>query len=1534
MSDLKETITVLPVEPESSNHTYGVGPDSSINEFDLQRLRAWNHEQPATVHECAHDLIQKQVNAQPDAIAVDAHDATFTYAELAAHSNRLAHRLVSLGAKPEIVIPLCFEKSAWAIVGLLGVLKSGAAMVFIDPSHPQSRREFITSQIEATMIVSSAQQRQLWDDSGLEVVVIDETTKEDLPASNEAPESAVQPTNLLYVIFTSGSTGAPKGCLIEHKSFCSGSIQHAAKAHIAPQSRVLQLASYSFDVSILEILTSLIHGACICTPSAESMSQGPAALINSFNVTWTFLTPSLVKLMSPADVPSLKTLALGGEALSKVDVETWAGHLQLINGYGPSECSIAATGNTQMRPDTDPANIGHPVGGICWVVDAEDSDKLVPIGSVGELLIEGPILARGYLKNPQKTDEAFIQRPCWGPQTTTGAIRRLYKTGDLARFNEDGSIHFVGRKDTQVKLRGLRIELGEIEHHIGSHPATQYATVLLPKEGPLHDRLVAVITLQDFVNAPPHGDVSTEISLLEFGDREAAETQLAQIRQRLASQVPEYMVPETWVVLERFPLLLSGKLNRSSVQQWLSKADEALFNEVTGLGNLEEEGVEPCSELELQICTIFSSVLNISKSQVSLSRSFLALGGDSISAMQVMTRCRSAGISITVKDILRSKTVTELASCAKEVKQATYSLEESLDTEFQLSPVQRMYFNLASKSSTGGVQGSHFNQSFFLKLTRYVEESQMRAALEAIVQRHSMLRARFVRSDQGEWSQKVLSQVSESFGFEINQIEEREEAFTTVSRLQTSLDFQTGPVFAASLFRLPDRSQLLFLVAHHIMIDLVSWRVILQELEQTINTGAVSAGRPMPFQNWLELQSEHEKKRVALSTALPFEIPNPDFSFWGMSDKANVISDTIEKKIILDTDSTTLLLGDACHRPLRTEPIDILLSALIHSFGSIFAERTLPALFREGHGREPWDDDIDISSTVGWFTTMYPLYLGSARYADIVETIKRAKDTRHSVPSNGRPYFASRYLNKAGIEAFGKHELVELSFDYLGLYQQLEHKDALLQQVAGYEATKYDVGPNVPRFALVEITAEVIAGKMQLSFVYNKAMKHQTRIENWIDECKKSLLSAVTCLPQLEHTWTLSDFPLLPLTYAGLSRLTEDTLSGLGIASQDVEDMYPCTPMQNGMIISQTRGNDFGFYEYFHTMKVTARHEEMPINLERLIAAWGQVVQRHPSLRTLFLPSVESTGLFVQVVLKRVDPSIAVLDPSGENDPVKLFRAQKALHFESAEVPHRVSICQSTDSEIYLRLDINHAIVDGSSIANILGDLIRSYDNNLALTTPGFSFGSFVAHTHEQSQLEAAEFWADYLDGAKPCLIPNLALREDAVDPEPRLNLVNIDVEAAPDQLTAFCAKHNVTLVNLFQLAWAIVLQVYTESNDVSFGYLASGRDVPLDGIEDGVGAFITMLICRITLEKDLSVNDALSKVADSFTRCLPHQYFGLSNMQHSLKLGGEALFNTIISFHKESDLDFMPESNIRVEGIEGHDPTEVRGLKINDMTR
>lgn len=599
-------------------------PQSLLGELDLfaeghrEQVLTWNAALPEPVDMCAHDEIIKRTSEFPDATAICAWDGSFTYSELDDVTNRLAHHLISLGVGPEVVVPLCFEKSKWAVVAMTSVVKAGGAILFLDPSHPEERRQFIISQVSAKLVLASSQHSDLFT-STIGTLTINEDTIRCLPIRTGSPKSDVKPSSLMYVIFTSGSTGMPKGCMVEHRNFCSGVMyQKPLSISIQREDRVLQLASYSFDVSIMETFTALMNGACVCIPHQTAVSSSVTSVINDMEATWAFLTPSLARVINPADVNSMRSIILGGEALSRADVFKWANAVQLTNGYGPSECSIAATCHPNLTLDSDPLNIGAPMGGLCWVVDAANHDRLVPIGAVGELLVEGPIVARGYLKNAEKTAAVFIENPAWVNSKERSGNRRMYKTGDLVRQNSNGTINFVGRKDDQVKLRGQRIELGEIEHHLHSNTRLHHSMVLRILKGPLKGRLVAVLTLRNVTMEKEDGD---GIALLSKHLIQTAGVQLGELRDALAEHVPEYMVPTTWITLERMPLTASGKLNRVAVKSWLDRMDSETYarvNEAVIMNEEEQDNTAPKSAVEGIIQKAYGEVLGMRPEEVSV----------------------------------------------------------------------------------------------------------------------------------------------------------------------------------------------------------------------------------------------------------------------------------------------------------------------------------------------------------------------------------------------------------------------------------------------------------------------------------------------------------------------------------------------------------------------------------------------------------------------------------------------------------------------------------------------------------------------------------------------------------------------------------------------------------------------------------------------------------------------------------------------------------------------------------------------------
>lgn len=1480
-----------------------LGQLSISSDEDLQVLSTWNEKCPEAVDACVQDIFRRHVILQPEAPAVCASDDSFTYKELDVLSNTFAHFLVAQGVGPEVVVPLCFEKSAWATVAMLAVAKAGGAFTFLDSSYPMSRLEDIAHQVNAQFLLTSRSNLSMWA-GRLDAFEVSRVAVETLPRRELPPTVSVTPQNLLYLIFTSGSTGKPKGVQVEHSSYLSCALHQSRVCCMDSSSRVLQFASYSFDVSILENFTTLAVGGCICVPDEQSRSKGIGSIMNEFKVTWAFLTPSLVKLIGPRDVPYLETLVLGGEAVTKADVETWAGKIKNFqNGYGPTECSIASAINPNVGPYTDAANIGWPVGGLLWVVDAQDHHRLVPVGGMGELAIEGPHLARGYLNDPEKTASAFIDNPEWMAAFAEPRKRRVYLTGDLVRCTPDGSIHFIGRKDTQVKVRGLRIELGEIEHHISVDPLVRLGIVLVCKK-----RLVTIFSMTESVQP----STSEHLKVLK-PDRHHVQ----QIQQRLGSSVPGYMVPSSWIVVESFPLTPSGKIDRVKVRRWLDSMDTEALKESECLPEEEPERVQDVVEdaagVEEKLRTVIGYVLNLPLHSVYPHRSFVNLGGDSISAMQVMTQCKSENMAIKIKDVLRCKSITELATTVTITERRAIAVQEEFDTPFDLSPIQQLYFQLQPEGSQKG-GSNRFNQSFFLRLARTVSAYTISAALDVIVQRHSMLRARFIKSESGKWMQTVPQTTEGSYQFEEHSVANHEDLERLLFNSHANIDMMDGPVFIVDLINGPE-GQALSLIAHHAIIDLVSWRVIMKELEELVETGELSGMRekPMSWQAWCRLQADYSRQHLPPHVAFPDGIAPSNLEYWGMADRDCRIGDTKRVVFKLDAAATSNLTGPECHRALKTEPIDLFLCALIYSFSRVFRDRGTPTIFRESHGRQGWDDNMDISSVVGWFTSIYPVHVDVAAEADFVEVLKRVKDSQRRVPRNGWSYFASRYNHPDGIKQFGSQVTAEVQFDYLGLYQQLEREGALFEQ---QDLTVPDVGPDFKRFALFEITAEIIRGEFQLKFEFDAHMKHQDAISEWIQECERSLGLAADQLSRISAAqYTLSDFPLLPTDYDGLDQLVTKTLPGLGLSADNVEDVYPVSPMQTGLLLSQAKSQSL--YQYFSVFRVEALSAFESVDSSRLMDAWQSLVERHSSLRTVFVPAVAKGDAFNQIVLKKADARVSRICCS-KNEVHSVLNERMHIPFQDARPPHKLTICEVAGGEVFVRIDINHALVDGSSVPALVRDFTLLYNGRVSLPKAPI-FSEYIAYLQTCDLQSSLRYWIGYLDGVEPCYFPSL---NDGVPQDGSIRTIQVEHRVTTKALNQLCQARNITLPTLFKAAWALVLQAYTGSRQPCFGYLVSGRDVPIENMESAIGAFINMLVCRVDLADALgSVLDTIQE--DSVTG-LQHQHCSLADMQHGLSsdLAAQPLFNSAVNFQMGAASETL-DSSVAFRFSHHYDPTE-----------
>ncbi|KAL4766170.1 nonribosomal peptide synthase Pes1 [Aspergillus foveolatus] len=1497
-----------------------VGDIDITGPLDKRDIASWNQRQVTCVNKCVHEIIRENAIMHPQAPAICSWDGEITYEEMFQLASSFAAYLVTCGVGPETLVPVCLGKSLWTMVTVLSVLLAGGAFVPLDPSHPTSRHKEILEEIEADMILCSPQLRSRYLGSVSTIIPVSEDTIKaySTVTTSEKTNATPTPENMAYAIFTSGSTGRPKGIIIEHRAVCSSVIGFAPVVELNKDSRVFQFASLTFDAAILEVLGTLMLGGCICVPSDDERLNDIPGAMQRMNVSWSFLTPSVACILEPSTVPSLQILTCGGEALSSEVVKKWTGHVKFFGGYGPTETVVFAVVARDFV-DHGFTCIGYGVPStLTWVVQPDDHDRLAPLGAVGELVLEGPALAREYLKNPTKTTDVFINEPAWIKNfpSSLPSPRRIYKTGDLVRYNSDGSIEYLGRKDHQVKLHGQRMELGEIEHRLLASENIRNAVVILPQKGPLRQKLVAVLSLKSLTadsSTIMAGacELASQNDMLETGYRQIRASQKS-----IEEQLPVYMVPQAWAVVKNIPMLVSGKLDRKRISTWLEQLDKSAYDRImqdyddVGQVIVEEEnkGEREGDAIPAIIRDIFAQVLNLPINKVDPSRSFIYLGGDSISGMAVVSKARKRGLNLPLNRILQAKSIEELAVSCGTKPLPTKNVKES-GSLFPLSPIQQLFFRSASVLPKAS---GRLNQSITVRLARRTEPNVLEDAVRAVVQKHAMFRARFSKSSDGTWWQRITDEVDSSYKFCTHPVKNAGNMSSIIADTQSSLDIQRGPVIAADLLD-KKGEQILFLVASHVCVDVVSWRIVLQELEEFVDTGSIPSDVPLSFQSWCNVQFE-ESKRFNKSIEIPCQ--QADLNYWGMSRAPNNYGHVKMDSFALDKQATAFISGHF-HEILRTETMEVLLAAVMCSFNRVFPDRDAPTIYNEGHGREPWNYS-DPSGTIGWFTTLSPLHVGAS--SDLLELLKQVKDTRRRISEHSRAFFAHNVLHSDSTDKTHMFSVpLEILFNYLGQLQQLERDGSTFQHYGDVFSAETmdsasDMGPETPRFSLFEITALIVKEQLHISFTYNRNMRHQARIQAWMAECKRVLEVELPKFRNVAPQPTLTDYPLLPITYHGLQELTASVLPRLGLESWlQVEDIYPCSPIQEGILFSQLR--DPHEYIFNAIFELRQSGNEGNIDLARLKKAWSTVVARHPVLRTVFIDSCCEEGSFDQIVLKEASDATVVIE-CDDLDALNKLEAVSLRSNKSSNLYHQLVLCKTSTGRVLMKLEMNHVIIDGGSTSILLRELALAYSNQHP-PGPGPLFSEYIKYLREESTAEALEYWKRRLSDVRPCHLPVKASENGAR--QLGTHLVAFNRFAA---LQNFCEANSITFANLILAAWAIVLRSHTKSDDVCFGYPSTGRDLPVPGIQDAVGIFINTLCCRVRFDTNQTLEDTVKTVQEDHIASLAHQRSSLAEIQHALGRKGEPLFNTCISIQNRSE-DKAEIAGISYEFQKAHDPCE-----------
>ncbi|MEH2195513.1 MAG: amino acid adenylation domain-containing protein [Nostoc sp.] len=1093
-------------------------PQASVGTLPLltererhQLLVEWNDTYTAYPDtKCIHQVFEEQVEQNSNAIALVYENESLTYRELSDRANQLAHYLQTLGVGTEVLVGICVERSLEMIIGMLAILKAGGAYLPLDSSYPQERLAYMLNDSQVSILLTQ-EQLQIPETSA-KVVFLDTCWQEVISKySQENPTTESSSQNLAYVIYTSGSTGKPKGITVTHQAV-NRLVCNTNYLELTANHRVAQASNAAFDAATFEIWGALLNGARLVGITKEVLLSPPllATQLQEQQIDFLFVTTALFnQLVSqvPGIFKNLQTVLFGGEAVEPNSVRTLLQNQppkRLLHVYGPTENTTFSSWYLVQEVPEGATNlpIGQPIANTqIYILDRYLQP--VPIGVPGELCISGDGLARGYLNRPDLTEEKFILNPFAEAQLTSS--KKLYKTGDLARYLPDGNIEFIGRIDNQVKIRGFRIELAEIEVVLTQNPQVRDAVVIAREDKPGIKSLAAYVI--------PEGKQATSNELRLF----------------LKQKLPDYMIPASFTVLEALPITPNGKVDRRALP-----VPEFEFKDTTGF-------VSPSTDAEKILLKIWQDVLRLK--QLSIHDNFFELGGDSIIGIQIIARANQAGLKLTPKQLFQHQTIAELAAVAVTTtfKRAEQGLVKGI---VPLIPIQHWFFerNLP--------EPHHFNQSVLLEVPPNIQPELLEPALQKLVYHHDAFRLRFVQQAT-QWQQynsdvcdRVLLDIADLSN--LPPTEQSQAIELKADEIQRELNLADGPLLRVVLFNFGKSSPgRLLIVIHHLAVDGISWRILLEDLSQAYKQLATEnkiqlRAKTTSFKDWaMQLQDyagtqglQRELDYWLHSTSLVAPLPL-DYSAVA---SANTVGSSRIVSVSLSIEQTRTLLQDV-PGTYNTQINDVLLTALVQSFAAWTGDDSL-LIELEGHGREDLFEDVDLSRTVGWFTSLFPVCLKLGGVHHPGDALKSIKEQLRRIPNRGIGYGILRYLTPD--TTINKQlELLpqaQVSFNYLGQFDQT-HLAPLGWKYA-QESSGSIHSPKGGRYHLLNVNGLVIADRLQLEWKYSSAFHHQTTIENLANNYVKVLEAIIDhCISPEAGGYTPSDFPEVGLSQEALDEL-------------------------------------------------------------------------------------------------------------------------------------------------------------------------------------------------------------------------------------------------------------------------------------------------------------------------------------------------------------------------------------------------------------
>ncbi|MFC5156642.1 amino acid adenylation domain-containing protein, partial [Streptomyces amakusaensis] len=1448
------------------------------------------------------DLLRARVASVPGVVAVRCESDALSYGELDARSNRLARVLVAAGVGRERVVGLCLPRGVEMVVALLAVWKAGGAYVPLDPEHPADRLAYMIADSGAVAVLTTAGVEV--PDTGTSVLLLEEIETDSVPAA--ALDVGVGPAQLAYVIYTSGSTGRPKGVAVAHGGVANLALAMRPALGVGEGVVALQFASFSFDAAVLDVAVTLAAGGTLAIASSEERREPEALaeMIRTSGVEVASVVPSLLGVLDPVAVPGVRNWVVGSERVSAGLASRWVKGARVWNAYGPTEVTVIATtgridGGT--GPEDPPPSIGRPLRRTrVFVLDG--FLRPVPVGVTGELYVAGDGLARGYVGRADLTAERFVASPF-----EFGG--RMYRTGDLAQWSEDGRLSFVGRADEQVKIRGFRVEPGEVESVLAAHESVGQVAVVVREDRPGDRRLVAYVV---------PGARGVEVEAL---------------RRYAASRLPEYMVPAAVVVLDALPLTVNSKLDRAALPA---------PGRTTG-------GRAARTPVEEALCGLFAEVLGLA--HVGADDSFFELGGDSILSMMVVSGARRAGLVITTQAVFEHRTAAALATVATHLAAEPLPGETAEGTgPIPLTPVMR---ELLSRSHPDGL--SEVYQSVLVVAPVGLDPEILTSAVGVLVDHHDVLRARFsVESGGllvvpepgsvpvGSYVRRVDGSVAGGLGRLVE-----EESRAAVARL----DPAAGVMLQVVWFDLgPTTPGRLLIVLNHLVVDGVSWRVLLADLAHAhteLTAGRTPAPAPVPtsFRHWMSrlAAQTHSAERLA---ELPrwteiLQGPDPLLTARPM-DPARDLSASVRRVSVRVPVEVTSALLTTVPAVFHAGIDDVLLTALAAAVEEWRGDRPATGggflVDVEGHGRVPLDAATDLSRTVGWFTRIHPVRLAvdTDSHAGIREggpaagrALKRVKEQVRAVPGDGLGHGVLRHLNPDTAAELAELPSAQIGFNYLGRFSAHDEEWQLAGETALGEGGDHRAPVMHPLEAEGVVHDRADGPELLLSLAWP---------ERLLDEPAARALAegwAAMLAGLVDHASrpgaggrTPSDFPLVALDQRQIEEL-ETSVPALA-------EILPVTPLQEGLL----------FHALFDEQSTDVYVEQLaigldgPLDLPALRASWEALIDRHASLRAGFRYPAGADRP-VQVIEERAalpwrEEDLSDLPPeTARAESERLEHADRHRRFDLAVPPLvRVLLTRLGADRHRMAITLHHVVLDGWSLPILTRELWTAYEaggstTGLPAVTP---YREHLAWLSRQDKDAARTAWRQALAGLdEPTLV---APPEHGTEPAPQDANADANADTGTDTGTVViepseefasavrdvARTHGLTLNTVVQAAWALVVGQLAGRADVVFGATVAGRPAELPGMESMLGLFINTVPVRVRLDPAQTVAELLTDLQAQQSALLDHQHLGLTEIQRLA--GPGAAFDTLMAFENYRAAENTPPAPLTLTGTEVREST------------